>query len=153
MTHTNAQKLAPLFQPFKFGSTQTANRIWMAPITRNRAHEDGTPHIWAKTYYGQRATAGLIVTEATNISPTAIGYIKTPGIFTQSHIDGWKPITEEVHKKGGKIFLQLWHVGRISHTSLLPKGSNQFHPPQSMQICKHLHGMALNKFLNPVSLK
>lgn len=117
-----------LFSPLKTGDIATANRIWMAPITRNRAHNDGTPHEMAIEYYRQRASAGVIITEATQISPTAIGYIKTPGIYLDKHVEGWKPITKAVHEEGGKIILQLWHVGRISHISLLPEGEQPLAP-------------------------
>ena len=94
----------------------------MAPLTRNRAHDDGTPAEMAETYYSQRASAGLIITEATQISAMGKGYIKTPGIYARKHVDAWKDITGAVHADGGRIFVQLWHVGRISHTSLLPEG-------------------------------
>tara|TARA_R100001369_G_C3308055_1_gene166856 strand:+ start:276 stop:1385 length:1110 start_codon:yes stop_codon:yes gene_type:complete len=111
-----------LFQPTKLGNLELPNRVLMAPLTRNRSQDDGTPVEMAQTYYGQRASAGLIFTEATQVSAMGKGYIKTPGIYTQSHIDGWKKIVDSVHADGGRIFVQLWHVGRISHTSLLPDG-------------------------------
>jgi N-ethylmaleimide reductase len=92
----------------------------MAPLTRNRAGEGGVPHALNATYYAQRATAGLIVTEATPISAMAHGYPALPGIYNDLQIAGWKLVTDAVHAKGGKIVIQLWHVGRISHPSLLP---------------------------------
>lgn len=113
---------SPLFQPVKLGDLELPNRVLMAPLTRNRSEDDGTPVAMAETYYGQRASAGLILTEAAQVSAMGKGYIKTPGIYTQSHIDGWKKIVDSVHANGGRIFLQLWHVGRISHSSLLPEG-------------------------------
>lgn len=113
-----------LFQPAKLGDLGLPNRVLMAPLTRNRAQDDGTPVAMAETYYGQRASAGLIFTEATQVSAMGKGYIKTPGIYEQKHIDGWKKIVDSVHANGGRIFMQLWHVGRISHTSLLPDGRN-----------------------------
>ncbi|OYX67268.1 MAG: alkene reductase [Sphingomonadales bacterium 32-64-17] len=109
-----------LFQPLKLGAIELPNRVLMAPLTRNRAHADGTPKDMAVTYYRQRASAGLIISEATQISPMGKGYKDTPGIYTDSHVEAWKPIVEAVHAAGGRIFCQLWHVGRISHVSLLP---------------------------------
>lgn len=105
-----------LQQPIKIGSLELKNRIIMAPLTRCRASgADGrTPNDLMKLYYEQRSTAGLILTEATAVSPMGVGYDNTPGIWSEAHINGWKKITEAVHQKGGKIALQLWHVGRIS---------------------------------------
>lgn len=108
-----------LFSPIKLGAIPLKNRMVMAPLTRNRAGAGGVPHDLNVTYYTQRATAGLIVTEATPISEMAHGYPALPGIYTDAQVVGWKKITDAVHAKGGKIVLQLWHVGRISHPSLL----------------------------------
>jgi len=113
---------SPLFRPLAMGALELPNRVLMAPLTRNRAHADGTPKDMAATYYRQRASAGLIVSEATQVSAMGKGYIDTPGIYTDAHVEGWKPIVEAVHAAGGRIFCQLWHVGRISHVSLLPDG-------------------------------
>ncbi|MGM3176033.1 alkene reductase [Dickeya lacustris] len=112
-----------LFQPYKLGSLTLANRFVMAPLTRNRAGVGLVPSELAATYYAQRASAGLIITEATQISPQAQGYQDTPGLYTQAQIDGWRKVTDAVHAKGGKIFVQLWHVGRISHVDLQPHGA------------------------------
>lgn len=112
-----------LFSPVKLGSMQLSNRIVMAPLTRNRAGEHGVPQPLNVTYYEQRASAGLIVTEATPISAMAHGYPALPGIYTEAQVAGWKKITDAVHAKGGKIVIQLWHVGRISHPTLLPDGA------------------------------
>lgn len=112
-----------LFSPVKLGSMQLSNRIVMAPLTRNRAGEHGVPQPLNVTYYEQRASAGLIVTEATPISAMAHGYPALPGIYTDAQVAGWKKITDAVHAKGGKIVIQLWHVGRISHPTLLPDGA------------------------------
>ena len=109
-----------LFIPVKLGSIELKNRMVMAPLTRNRAGEGGVPHDLNVTYYAQRATAGLIVTEATPISDMAHGYPALPGIYNDAQVAGWKKVVDAVHAKGGKIVLQLWHVGRISHPSLLP---------------------------------
>lgn len=109
-----------LFTPAKLGSISLNNRIVMAPLTRNRAGEAGVPQAMNATYYAQRASAGLIITEATPISAMAHGYPALPGIYTEAQVAGWKKVTAAVHAQGGKIVLQLWHVGRISHPSLLP---------------------------------
>lgn len=112
----------PLFQPITVGELNLPNRIVMAPLTRNRASDGNVPTELNATYYAQRAGAGLIIAEATQISPEAQGYIATPGIHSPEQIAGWKLVTKAVHAKGGRIVLQLWHVGRISHTSLQPGG-------------------------------
>ena len=112
-----------LFAPMTLGPYTLQNRIVMAPLTRNRAGEDNVPQAMNVEYYTQRASAGLIITEATQISPQGIGYPNTPGIHTPQQIRGWKKVTQAVHQQGGRIFLQLWHVGRISHPSLQPNGS------------------------------
>lgn len=122
-----------LFQNAKFGSTDVDNRVFMAPLTRNRSHDDGTPAEMAIDYYSQRASGGLIITEASQISAMGKGYIKTPGIYNDKQVDAWKKITKAVHDKGGKIFIQLWHVGRISHSSILPEGENKPLAPSAIQ--------------------
>ncbi|MCG2579012.1 alkene reductase [Dechloromonas sp. XY25] len=111
-----------LFDPIKIGDITLANRIVMAPLTRNRAIEGNKPGPLTVEYYRQRASAGLIVAEASPISPTAQGYLDTPGIWSAEQVEAWKAVTGAVHAEGGKIVLQIWHVGRISHTSLLPAG-------------------------------
>jgi len=111
-----------LFDPIHFGSIESANRIVMAPLTRDRAGPHRVPTPLMATYYGQRASAGLIVAEATQISAEGQGYLDTPGIYSAEQIAGWRRITDVVHAKRGKIVLQLWHVGRISHVSLQPNG-------------------------------
>lgn len=119
--------MTTLFDPIHVGDIAAANRIVMAPLTRDRAGTDRVPTALAATYYAQRASAGLIVSEATQISAEGQGYLDTPGIYTPEQIAGWRRVTDAVHAKGGKIVLQLWHVGRISHVSLLPNGQ----PPVS----------------------
>ncbi len=114
--------ISTLFRPATLGALDIPNRILMAPLTRNRAHSDGTPWKKAQIYYGQRASAGLIVSEATQITPRGKGYLDTPGLHAPRHVEAWRKITDAVHARGGRIFLQLWHVGRISHVSLLPEG-------------------------------
>ena len=112
-----------LFAPVAFGPYTLANRLVMAPLTRSRALDGDVPGPFAAEYYRQRASAGLIIAEATQISPQGKGYAFTPGIYNHGQVDGWKVITEAVHEVGGRIFLQLWHVGRISHPSLQPDGA------------------------------
>jgi N-ethylmaleimide reductase len=109
------QPFKTLFLPYRLGNIELNNRLVMAPMTRSRAVERNVPNPIAATYYAQRASAGLIVTEATQVSPQGVGYIRTPGIHSAEQVAGWTRITETVHRADGKIFLQLWHVGRISH--------------------------------------
>ena len=114
--------MSTLFDPLQVGDIALGNRIVMAPLTRNRAIEGNQPGPLTVEYYRQRATAGLIIAEASPISPTAQGYLDTPGIWSAEQVAAWRAVTQAVHAEGGKIVLQLWHVGRISHTSLLPAG-------------------------------
>ena len=108
-----------LFNEFNFGGFKVSNRVAMAPMTRSRTDQPGdVPNDMMATYYRQRAGAGLIITEGAPVSPVGRGYSLTPGIYTQEHIDGWKKTTKAVHEQGGKIFIQLWHVGRRSHESI-----------------------------------
>lgn len=113
----------PIFQPYQLGAIPLANRIVMAPLTRNRASAGLVPGPHAAEYYAQRASAGLIITEATQISPQAQGYQDTPGLYTPEQIAGWRVVTDAVHARGGRIFVQLWHVGRVSHVDLQPGGA------------------------------
>ncbi|WP_374632251.1 alkene reductase [Ferrovibrio sp.] len=114
--------MTDLFSPINLGPYQLSNRIAMAPLTRNRAGPGNVPGDLAAEYYAQRADAGLIIAEATQILPEGQGYQDTPGIHSPEQIAGWRKVTDAVHAKGGRIFLQLWHVGRVSHTSLQPGG-------------------------------
>jgi N-ethylmaleimide reductase len=114
--------LAPLFAPLRAGELELPNRIVMAPLTRNRAAAGQVPGPLAAEYYAQRAGAGLIVAEATQVVPEGQGYVDTPGIHSREQVEGWKRVTAAVHARGGRIVLQLWHVGRISHVSLQPGG-------------------------------
>ncbi|GAA4342913.1 alkene reductase [Pigmentiphaga soli] len=107
--------MTTLFDPVRVGALELPNRIFMAPLTRSRAVGGGrVPNDLMREYYAQRASAGLILTEATSVTPQGVGYADTPGIWTSDQVAGWRRITEAVHEKGGRIFLQLWHVGRIS---------------------------------------
>jgi len=113
-----------LFTPTRIGDLELPNRIVMAPLTRNRARPDGdVPHALNAEYYAQRATAGLLITEGTQISPEGKGYAWTPGIHSPEQVAGWRQVTDAVHQAGGRIAAQLWHVGRISHTVLQPDGA------------------------------
>ena len=103
-----------LFEPLRVGSLTLKNRIIMAPLTRARASEGRIPNDLMAEYYAQRASAGLILSEATSVEPMGVGYANTPGIWSNEQVEGWKKITKAVHEKSGRIFLQLWHVGRIS---------------------------------------
>ena len=114
--------MTSLFEPTHIGDIAVANRIVMAPLTRNRANANQVPSELALTYYVQRASAGLIVAEATQISREGQGYLDTPGIHSPEQVAAWRKITDAVHAAGGKIVLQLWHVGRISHVSLQDGG-------------------------------
>lgn len=111
-----------LFSPLQLGSYTLPNRVVMAPMSRNRASKGNVPTALNATYYAQRASAGLLITEATQVSPHGQGYPATPGIHSPEQIEGWQKVTQAVHTAGGRIFLQLQHVGRISHPSLQPDG-------------------------------
>jgi 2,4-dienoyl-CoA reductase-like NADH-dependent reductase (Old Yellow Enzyme family) len=108
-----------LFDPITLGAIHAPNRILMAPLTRGRATRDHVPTELMTTYYSQRAGAGLILTEATGISRQGLGWPYAPGLWTAAQVEGWKPVTEAVHEAGGRIFAQLWHMGRVVHSSFL----------------------------------
>lgn len=111
--------MSRLFDPLMVGALKLPNRIIMAPLTRKRAGVDRVPNAMMAEYYRQRAGAGLILSEATSVSPQGVGYRGTPGIWNDQQVEGWRLVTGEVHEAGGRIFLQLWHVGRISDPELL----------------------------------
>src|SRR5437660_6507172 len=115
-------KPTKLLEPYRLGPITLPNRLVMAPLTRNRAVEGLVPSPLAIEYYGQRASAGLLVTEASQVSQQGQGYQDTPGIYSKEQVAGWRKVTKRVHERGGRIFIQIWHVGRISHTSLQPNG-------------------------------
>src|ERR1700760_2296927 len=113
-----------LLEPFKLGPLTLPNRLVMAPLTRNRAIPPGmVPSPLAAEYYGQRASAGLLITEASQVSQQGQGYQDTPGIYSKDQVAGWRKVTDKVHERGGRIFIQLWHVGRISHVDLQAGGA------------------------------
>src|SRR5262249_29841150 len=120
--------MTSLFDPFALGGLHLRNRAVMPPMTRTRTTEgelptDGDlPNALIAAYYGQRAGAGLIVTEANDIDQSSHGYARTPGIHSKAQMQGWRLVTDEVHRHGGTIFMQLWHVGRLAHSSILPNG-------------------------------
>ncbi len=117
-----------LFDPVSLGDIPLANRIVMAPLTRNRAAPGQVPSALAVEYYAQRASAGLIVSEATQVSAQGQGYLDTPGLHNAEQVAGWRRVTDAVHQRGGRIIVQLWHVGRISHVSLQPGGAAPVSP-------------------------
>lgn len=114
------QRFAPVFTPVQVGRYTLANRLVMAPMTRSRAAFDGTPGASAATYYAQRASVGLIVTEGTQPSDDGQGYLTTPGIYTDAHVAGWRAVSDAVHARGSRLFIQLMHVGRLSHPDNTP---------------------------------
>jgi N-ethylmaleimide reductase len=118
-----------LFEPLKLGPITLPNRLVMAPLTRNRAVPPGmVPSPLAADYYGQRASAGLLITEASQVSQQGQGYQDTPGIYSREQVAGWRKVTDRVHERGGRIFIQIWHVGRVSHDSLQPGGGKPVAP-------------------------
>ena len=136
-----------LFDPIQVGDIALSNRIVMAPLTRNRAVGGRVPAPMTVDYYRQRATAGLIISEASQISPMAQGYLDTPGIYSDEQVAAWRQVTDAVHAEGGRIVIQLWHVGRISHVSLLPDGAA---PVSSTSVCAAAMTFTQNGFV-PVS--
>lgn len=117
-----------LFTTLSAPSLQLRNRIVMAPMTRSRAVEANTPNALMAAYYGQRASAGLIISEGTSPSPNGLGYARIPGLFNDAHVQGWKRVTDAVHARGGKIFVQLMHTGRVGHVANLPAGAEVLGP-------------------------
>jgi N-ethylmaleimide reductase len=142
-----------VFSPFRLGPLPLPNRLVMAPMTRNRATPGGVPSPLASTYYVQRASAGLIVTEGTQISQQGQGYPGTPGIHSPAQIAGWKFVTDAVHSDGGRIFLQLWHVGRISHPSLQPDGAAPVAPSALQPAGQTMTAQGMQAFVMPRALE
>ncbi len=145
--------MSDLFSPVQLGAIALRNRMVMAPLTRNRSGQDGVPNALNVTYYAQRASAGLIITEATPISPMAHGYPLLPGIYTDAQVAGWKQITDAVHAQGGKIVIQLWHVGRISHPSLLPNQALPVAPSAIKPAGQAFTYQGLQDFVTPRALE
>ena len=142
-----------LFTPLRLGPYLVPNRMVMAPLTRNRAGPGNVPQAMNALYYAQRAPAGLIVTEATQISPQGVGYPHTPGIHNPAQVEGWKQVTQAVHERAGRIFLQLWHVGRISHPSLQPDGVLPVAPSAVRPAGEAYTYEGLKPFMTPRALK
>ena len=113
--------MTTLFDELKIGNIELENRMIIAPMTRSRADDAGVQPDYAADYYGQRASAGLIITEAVNVSPLAKGYVRTPGIYTAEQIESWRAIAGEVHARGGKIYMQIFHTGRVALPDFLPE--------------------------------
>lgn len=142
-----------LFTPFRLGDLELPNRVVMAPLTRNRALPEGdVPHALNAAYYAQRADAGLIISEATQISPQGKGYAWTPGIYSEAQVAGWRLVTDAVHDRGGRIFAQLWHVGRVSHVSLQPGGAAPVAPSAVAAATQTFDGKGLVETSTPRAL-
>jgi N-ethylmaleimide reductase len=122
-----------LFEPYTLRSIVLRNRMVMSPMTRSRAIEASTPNALMAEYYAQRASAGLIVTEGTSPSPNGLGYARIPGLYNDAQVAGWKRVTDAVHAKGGKIFVQLMHTGRVTHALNLPRGAEVIGP--TAEVC------------------
>ena len=141
--------MTTLFDSVKVGSMQLENRIIMAPMTRSRANDEGIQPSYAAEYYRQRASAGLIITEATNISPMSKGYIRTPGIYTDAQIEGWRPVAEAVHKRGGRVFMQLFHTGRIALPDFLPDHAQPLAPSAVRAKGQNYTDTGMKEFVTP----
>ena len=144
--------MSQLFTPVRIGRLTLANRMVMAPMTRSRAGDDGVPSELAITYYSQRASAGLTITECAYVSPMGKGYVRTPGIGTEAQMAAWKKVTEAVHAQGGRIFMQLWHTGRISHPALLPEGAVPVAPSAIKPAGQSWTPSGLQDFVTPRAL-
>ena len=144
--------MTDLFTPARFGAIDLANRIVMSSLTRNRAGEGNVPTPLVAEYYRQRASAGLILTEASPVCPEAHGYPRTPGIHTEAQIAGWQAVTDAVHRAGGRIALQLWHVGRISHPDLQPNGQLPVAPSAIKAAGQTFTGRGMKDFVTPRAL-
>lgn len=138
-----------LFDPLRVGNMELKNRIIMAPMTRSRADDEGIQPPFAAEYYRQRASAGLIIAEATNISPLAKGYVRTPGIYTEAQIQSWRPVTDAVHAAGGKIFLQLFHTGRIALPDFLPDDAQPLAPSAVRAKGQNYTDEGMKEFVTP----
>lgn len=145
--------MVSILTPVRIGPYDLPNRLIMAPMTRNRAGQGNVPTAINAAYYAQRASAGLIITEATQVSPQGVGYPNTPGIHSPAHVEGWKQVTQAVHAAGGRIVLQLWHVGRISHPSLQPGGAPPVAPSAIKPDGQALTLEGLKPFVTPRALE
>src|ERR1041385_2870924 len=143
------ESMTTLFDPLRVGEIERDNRIVMAPMTRSRASDDGAQPAYAAEYYRQRASAGLIITEATNVSPMAKGYVRTPGIYTPEQIESWRPVAEAVHARGGKIFMQLFHTGRIALPDFLPNNAQPVAPSAVRAKGQNYTDEGMKEFVTP----
>ena len=141
--------MATLFDPLRVGNLELDNRMVMAPLTRSRADDDGVQPEFVAAYYGQRASAGLIISEATNISPMAKGYVRTPGIYTRAQIESWRAVTQSVHARGGKIFMQVFHTGRIALPDFLPGNTQPVAPSAVRANGRNYTDEGLKEFVTP----
>ena len=144
---------ADLFTPLTIGGLELPNRIIMAPMTRSRADEAGLVGELSVEYYAQRASAGLIISEATYVSPMAKGYVRTPGIANEAHIAAWKKVTEAVHARGGKIFMQIFHTGRIALPDFLPHNALPIAPSAFAAPGQNYTDDGMKPFVTPRSLE
>ena len=149
---TKNNRTVDVFSPFDLGSVHLPNRVVMAPMTRNRAGPGDVPGQISVTYYVQRASAGLIITEGTQVSAQGQGYARTPGIYSDAQVAGWKTVTDAVRSAGGRIFLQLWHVGRISHPSVQPNGAVPVAPSALKPAGQIPTAQGLQDFVTPRAL-
>ncbi|MEO7986683.1 MAG: alkene reductase [Gemmatimonadales bacterium] len=149
----HANGIGRLFSPVRLGRLVLPNRIVMAPMTRSRASAGGVPGPLAATYYAQRASAGLIISEAAHVAPEGIGYPNTPGIHSDRQLAGWRGITRAVHAEGGRIFLQLWHVGRISHPCMQPGGALPVAPSSVAPDGQLFTAAGMQRFVTPRALE
>ena len=141
-----------LFDPIQIGALRLPNRIIMAPLTRSRAGAERIPNALMAEYYSQRATAGMIISEATSVTAMGVGYADTPGIWSQAQVEGWKLVTQAVHESGGRILLQLWHVGRISDPMFL--GGALPEAPSAIPAAGHVSLVRpLKSFVTPRALE
>jgi N-ethylmaleimide reductase len=143
MTTTRASGHGALFRPYQMGSLLLPNRIVMAPLTRSRADGAGVPSPLAPEYYAQRSSAGLIIAEGTTVSRQGTGYLGGPGLYTDAQVAGWRPVTDAVHQAGGRVFVQLFHVGRMSHPDFhegaLPVGPSAIAAGPACELYDHVH--------------
>ncbi len=149
----NSNSRPTLFDPIRLGAWDLPNRILMAPLTRCRAGEGHVPNDLNAVYYGQRASAGLIISEATSVSPRGYGYPNTPGIHTDAQVEGWRKVTRTVHDLGGRIVLQLWHVGRISDPAFQPDGGQPVAPSALAPRGQIFTGTAMVPYTTPRALE
>ena len=148
MNVVDTTAIPDLFEPFQLGQLSLPNRIVMAPLTRSRAADGNVPTLLHALYYAQRANAGLIIAEATQIAPEGQGYVSTPGVYSKAQVENWKCVTKAVHAVGGRIVLQLWHVGRISHPAFQPNGA----PPIAPSAIKPDVQAYTNKGFEPIPM-